>query len=196
MRGAYLLILMGCLLGVPLSGCPVDPEGDVVGTYSVSGSLVENSCGSTAFAAQDPIDFVVELRAEDHGPAYWRRPTTGIVSGSHTGDEYRFRTEAPVTLYGPDVEAGTAGCTLAQIETIQITAKASTLDDAGVPLDQGTADAGVAADGTFRGTSTIELSPTADSNFLRAVALSGGPFLALPCRVRYDLSGVARSPVF
>ena len=72
MRGAYLLILMGCLLGVPLSGCPVDPEGDVVGTYSVSGSLVENSCGSTAFAAQDPIDFVVELRAEDHGPAYWQ----------------------------------------------------------------------------------------------------------------------------
>lgn len=198
MRGATLLILMGCMLAFPLSGCPVDPSGEVVGTYNVTGSLVENSCGSTAFAAQDPIDFVVELRAEDHGPAYWRRPTAAIVNGSHTGDVYRFRTEVPVTLYGADPTTGTPGCTLAQVETILVTAKASEAGDGGVstPNDQGRADAGAASGEIFRGESVIELVPTAGSNCLRAVALSGGPFLTLPCRVEYDLSGASRSPVF
>jgi hypothetical protein len=199
MRGASLLILMGCLLGLPLSGCPpVDPSGEVVGTYDVTGSLVENSCGSAAFAAQDPIEFVVELRAEGHGPAYWRRPTTGIVSGSHTGDVYRFRTEVPVTLYGPDAEAGTAGCILAQVETIQVAATSTPLVDGGVAggNDLGVPDAGVAAADVFRGESVIELVPTAGSDCLRAVALAGGPFLTLPCRVEYDLSGAGRTSVF
>ena len=198
MRGASLLILMGCMLGLPLAGCPVDPSGEAVGTYDVTGSLVENSCGSTAFAAQDPVEFVVELRAEDHGPAYWRRPTAAIVNGSHTGDVYRFRTEVPVTLYGPDPTTGTAGCTLAQVETILVTAKTSEVGDGGVgtPNDQGSADAGAAESDLFRGQSVIELVPTAGSNCLGAVAVAGGPFLALPCRVEYDLSGASRTPVF
>ena len=198
MRGASLLILMGCLLGLPLSGCPpVDPSGEVVGTYDVNGSLVVNSCGSTAFNAVDPLSFVVEVRSEDHGPAYWRRPNAAIVNGSHTGDDYRFRTEVPVQLYGPDIETQTPGCTLAQIETIRVTAKSDSLDG-GVPNDQGTSagDAGVPASSAFRGTSVIELAPTAGSNCLRAVAISGGPFLTLPCRVEYDLSGSTRSSVF
>lgn len=194
MRGASLLILMGCLLGLPLGGCPpVDPTGEVVGTYEVTGSLVENSCGSTAFNAVDPLSFVVELRSEDHGPAVWRRPSAAIVNGSHTGDDYRFRTEVQVQLYGPDEVNQTAGCVLAQVETIRVTAKSSVSDG---DLGTSTGDAGVAANSAFRGTSVIELSPTAGSNCLRAVAISGGPFLALPCRVEYDLSGTLRSSVF
>lgn len=199
MRGASLLILMGCLAGLPLGGCPpVEPTGDVVGTYEVTGSLVENSCGSTAFNAVDPVSFVVELRSEDHGPAVWRRPNAAIVNGSHTGDDYRFRTETTVQLYGPDEVAQTPGCVLAQIETIRVTAKSSASGDAGVSSDLGTStgDAGVSANSAFRGTSVIELSPTAGSNCLRAVAISGGPFLTLPCRVEYDLSGTSRSSVF
>jgi len=163
----------------------------------VTGSLVANSCGSTAFNAVNPLSFVVELRSEDHGPAYWRRPNAAIVNGSHTGDDYRFRTELAVQLYPADVNTQTPGCTLAQIETIQVTAK-SAEGDGGVPNDLGTAmgDAGVPASSAFRGTSVIELVPTAGSNCLGAVAIGGGPFLALPCRVEYDLSGATRSSVF
>ena len=197
MRGASLLILMGCMLGLPLGGCPpVEPSGEVKGTYDVTGSLVMNSCGSTAFNAVDPLNFIVELRAEDHGPAYWRRPNAAIVNGSHTGDDYRFRTESSVPIYAADEATGTPGCTVAQIESIRVTARSESMDG-GVPNDLGTStgDAGV-ANSAFRGTNVIEIIPTGGSNCLRAVAISGGPFLALPCRVEYDLSGSSRSSVF
>ncbi len=217
MRHAPLPVLLSPLLGLlgfaALGGCPANPDGEVVGTYNVSGSLLENSCGSTAFAAVDPLSFVVELRADPTGPAFWRRPNAPIVNGSHTGDDYRFRTEVPVTLYGPDETTGAPGCVLAQVETIEFNALATVADagvgDAGLAdaeiTDAEIADAGTqgASDGgvvspsdSFRGTSVIELTPVAGADCARAHSINGGPFLALPCRVRYDLSGAARSSVF
>ena len=119
-----------------------------------------------------------------------------IVNGSHTGDDYRFRTESSVPIYAADEATGTPGCTVAQIESIRVTARSESMDG-GVPNDLGTStgDAGV-ANSAFRGTNVIEIIPTGGSNCLRAVAISGGPFLALPCRVEYDLSGSSRSSVF
>jgi hypothetical protein len=63
------------------------------------------------------------------------------------------------------------------------------VDDAGVDEESG-ADAGVEPTLlTLTGSQTTEITPLTGSDCTPAVAALGGPFLSLPCRVEYVLSG-------
>ncbi len=112
----------------------------------------------------------------------------------------------------PDRFRGYVGCSVTQrdVFTFEVDVpEIETAVDAGVGDDGGVADdAGVEADGgvdagvdggvdagidptltLLSGTQSTEIIPLAGSDCTPAVAAVGGPFLSLPCRVEYVLTG-------
>ena len=197
-----LILLAAVAALVPLTGCPVDPEGIEVGTFAVTGTVRENTCGEAAFGTQSPLRFNVELRDEpDSVVAYWRRPQAAIVNGTQIDGAYRFDTTVPVTLIPQDLETGVVGCAVSQAEEVAVQLAEGVVMDAGAPEDDAgptDPDAGVAnaPPGGFTGTNRITLTPITGSDCAAALATGGGTFLELPCTVQYDLVGTPRDSVF
>src|SRR6476646_5957698 len=79
---------------------PSELPGEHVGAYSVSGELTENSCGSAAIPAVDPLQFEVELR-DDQGTGLWLRGAPPARQGKLEGDgAFRFRLESTYSVPG------------------------------------------------------------------------------------------------
>ncbi len=187
-------------LVVPLLACLVDdgdspdPLGEPYGDYTIEGHLVENECGE-GVPALDPIAFDVELRHLDH-TAVWRQAGAPLVYGtvSPTGT-WEVQQSVVQDVYDPDPITGTAGCALTQTETIRLEGAPLPIDappaqdaaaaDAGDPIDAGATQG---SPGEMNGTLEIVFVPTAGSDCSPSVSAFGGPFTALPCRVRYDLT--------
>jgi hypothetical protein len=107
----------------------------------------------------------------------------------------------------PDRFRGYVGCSVTQRDVFTFvveTVEPGTEADGGV-ADGGVQDGGVADGGvdeesgadagveptflTLSGSQTTEIVPLTGSDCTPAVAALGGPFLSLPCRVEYVLSG-------
>jgi len=159
--------------------------------------MVEQSCGA-AIPAPDPLDLDFELRSEFNGRAYWRRQGGAMFAGVEKDGEYTFQVSQSWMVVQPDRFRGYVGCSVTQRDVFTFVVE---------PLELGTeADAGVADDGgvdeesrpdagveptllTLTGSQTTEIVPLTGSDCTPAVAALGGPFLSLPCRVEYVLSG-------
>jgi hypothetical protein len=203
------------LFGLPLLvlGCwgqADEPPGEPVGTFNVVGFMVEQSCGA-AIPAPDPLDLHFELRSESNGRAYWQKLGGAMFAGVEKDDQYTFQVSQSWMVVQPDRFRGYVGCSVTQrdvftflVETVEVDLEGDTgvadagVDDAGVTdagvdegVDEGTgADAGVEpALLTLTGSQTTEIVPLAGSDCTPAVAALGGPFLALPCRIEYVLTG-------
>jgi hypothetical protein len=222
--GAWWLVSVAC------AACDVpDLPGEEVGTYQITGALLENECGEAAVPALARVTFPAELR-NDRGQALWRRPDAPLATGRISRDgHYLFELEVrhPVTA---ETSLGPVECTLRQRDRLDVSLRdPADGADGGVESDAGPAsdgvdagndegDAGPASDGVDagndegqdaarsdagaaeRGSRARRLVGTHDVEMAADDALaceplkvaSGGPFLALPCRVRYSLTGEPR----
>lgn len=201
------LIALGCLCA-----CEVPtPRGELVGAYHVAGALTENTCGSDALPAADPLSFDIEIRDED-GVGLWVRSSPPITEGKLQSDgAFSFTLQSaydvPASRPQPagevieedidkladpntyDTSRPAPPCRLLITESIVGTL----LRDSRTPNDTGTSDAGMSStDETAAdlvAENVIAMSPAPGSNCARTLASAGGPFLGLPCRAHYDLQG-------
>ncbi len=189
------LLVLGCW------GQTEDPPGDPVGTFKAVGLLVEQSCGA-AIPAPDPLDLDFELRSESTGRAYWQRTGGALFAGVERDGEYTFQVSQSWMVVEPDRFRGFVGCSVTQrdiftfvVDTLEVELESDAgvadagVDDGGVD-EESEADAGVEPVLlTLTGSQITEIVPLTGSDCTPAVAALGGPFLSLPCRVEYVLSG-------
>jgi hypothetical protein len=69
----HRLLSSVALSACALFGCamPEEPPGELVGAYHVDGALTENTCGSDALPAADPLSFDVQIRKDKNGGGLW-----------------------------------------------------------------------------------------------------------------------------
>lgn len=193
------------LLGFGLSACEApDLPGKPVGTFAIEGDLVENSCGTTALPAVDPLSFTVEIRDQD-GVGTWIMTPPGVTGRLSSEGAFRFEYTTRYTAIEPGMSMPTPeepldylriapepprvqpGCALQITEVIAGRVRRSTAQDGGLkngpPDDAGLARADLSAD------NTIEITPTFGSDCSPALISRGGAFSELPCRARYRLRG-------
>ncbi len=186
-------------LALMLAGCHVpEPPGDAVGTYTFIGTLTEHTCGTFAVPAQSPLQLTAEIRTEADGLAYWQTRGGLRITGTLLDDTYRFHVSQQLVLINAQPSIGYPGCIVTREDVIVLeespdTNKASQADagtDAGSDggSDGGT-DGGVPAPLELEGINTAEFAPLPGTNCTPALAVEGGPFQALPCRVEYDMTG-------
>ncbi len=159
------LLCLACL--------PEDPPGESLGSYQWTGDLMENSCGFEAFTAIDPFVFRSELR-EEGDRVFWRQTTGQTIEGVAEEGGYAFQYQSQVLLYDA-IEGERGACAVTQIERINVEPTQET--DEGTPVHDAL------------GTSEVVLSPIPGSDCSLALLTFGGPFLELPCRVEYELTG-------
>ena len=163
-----------------------EPPGEPVGSFEATGLMVEQSCGS-AIPAPDPLDLSFDLRAEDGGRAYWRRHGGQMFAGVHKDGEYTFTVSQSWMVIEPDRFRGYIGCSVTQRDIFTFIVDEVETDTESEDLG---ADAGVEpALLTLSGSQTTEIDPLTGADCTPAVAATGGPFLSLPCRVEYVLTG-------
>lgn len=176
-------MVLGVLVG---SACTPEYPGETAGTFTVTGRLEENTCGSDAVPTADPLVFDVELRRED-GQAWWRRPDAPLVDGTVDSDGvYRFRFQQIITVLEPD--AGQPGCALEQSDQVEVSLPEIAGDAGTTDAETTTTDAG-APPSTLEGQQHVEMAPTAGSDCQSILATAGGPFHTLPCTIVYTLEG-------
>ena len=215
----YLWAMRWTLFGLPLLvlGCwgqGEEPPGEPIGTFNAVGFMVEQSCGA-AVPAPDPLQLDFELRSESNGRAYWQRLGGAMFAGIEKDGEFTFQVSQSWMVVEPDRFRGFVGCSVTQrdiftfvVETLDVETDSDAgivdggVEDAGVE-DAGVEDGGVEDGGvdeesdagvepvllTLTGSQITEIIPLTGSDCTPAVAALGGPFLALPCRVEYVLSG-------
>lgn len=214
--GRYLWAMRWTLFCLPLLvlGCwgqGEEPPGEPVGTFSAVGFMVEQSCGA-AVPAPDPLELDFQLRSESNGRAYWQRLGGAMFAGIEQEGEFTFQVSQSWMVVEPDRFRGFVGCSVTQrdvftfvVDTLDVEIDSDAgVADAGVD-DGGIEDAGVDDGGvdeeseadagvepvllTLTGSQITEIMPLTGSDCTPAVAALGGPFLALPCRVEYVISG-------
>jgi hypothetical protein len=206
MRPALVVL---CVLAALACGAGCEPTypGTELGTYRVIETLTENTCGA-GLPALSTVELDVELRA-DGAVGYWRLPRKGVVAGSYAERDgaFEFRVSQSVVAWPADVATGVLGCTVEQREVIRGTAVPTVVTDAAAS-DSGPGNAGDAAVDApadagadddrvlLVGEHTVDVVATRGSDCAALLASSGGSFDAVPCRVRYTLSGVASSTAF
>ena len=176
------------LLATACWGQGEEPPGEPVGVFDASGLMVEQSCGS-AIPAPDPLVLQFDLRSEEGGRAYWRTPGGPIYAGISDGDTYTFTVSQSWTVIEPDRFRGYVGCSVTQrdVFTFEV-GDVETTDDGG-KTESGT-DGGVDPSLlTLSGSQSTDISPLSGADCTPAVAALGGPFLSLPCRIEYVLTG-------
>jgi len=203
-----LVVLALAALNFVFAACEPSYPGVPLGTYSVVETLDANTCGG-GLPVLPTVSFDVELRASG-AIGYWRMPASGPVTGTYREADgaFEFRGTTTLVAWAPDLPNGIAGCTLEQRETIRgtVTPIATITDGAAVDsaLDAGNAaDAGAAGDaGTSEprellvGEHVVDVVVTRGADCGALLAVQGGSFDAMPCRVRYTMSGVASDATF
>jgi len=159
--------------------------GEAVGVFEASGLMVEQSCGS-AIPAPDPLDLDFELRNEEGGRAYYQSPGGPIFAGVQTGNSYTFTVSRSWTVIEPDRFRGYVGCSVTQRDTFSFLVDEAEEEEAEVADDS---TAPTPALYGLSGSQTTEITPLAGADCTPAVVALGGPFLSMPCRIEYVLTG-------
>ena len=170
-----------------------DNLGEAVGTFDLTGSVDQNSCGASAVPALDPSLFVAELYQSRDGKGVWRvlgmkgqagaalaNPTS--IEGRAEDHHYVFELRSNIPVLQPNAETNQAGCDLVQEETLSFEVVFASED--GVDHKAG--------DLILEGTHHLEWSPSQASDCAPIVA-PPDPFNTLPCGLDYDLYGLRRN---
>lgn len=189
---------------------PTELPGEHVGAYSVSGELTENSCGSAAVPAVDPLQFKVEVR--DHqGTGLWVQGAPPGRPGKLEEDGvFRFRLESRYNVPGKPAEPvemliytdiekladpatydnldrkPAQPCQLLVSETVEGRLLADDREQAGGSASRPKPSTGDRVD--LIGENEIAIR-AAGGDCSLVLADNGGPFDDLPCRVHYELEG-------
>ena len=166
----YVFVTMVVFIG----GCWDNGEtetGELVGEFEVGGALVEQSCGDAMDASDRiEIDFALSVDEDATGRAYMDASGSVFV-GTVDDDEYEFQVSQSSTVI--QSSTGYEGCYVTQHDVFYVLVE--TPDDTTAR--------------TVSGYQMTEIEPIAGSDCSPALSVSGGAFLALPCRVEYVLSG-------
>jgi hypothetical protein len=181
------MLLGALLLATACWGQGEEPPGEPVGAFDATGLMVEQSCGEV-IPAPDPLDLTFELRAESGGRAYWRRQGGSMFAGVFNNDgRYTFTVSQSWMVIEPDRYRGFVGCSVTQRDTFTFLVEEI---ETSVDKEDSGPDAGVdPALLSLSGSQTTEITPLSGADCTPAVAALGGPFLSLPCRVEYVLTG-------
>ncbi len=201
-----ILLLRGAAI-VALPSCTPSLPGESLGTFDLAMTLEENTCGESAVYTTDGAHLAVELRREDEA-CYWRIPGQPVMEGTLEDGKCHFTVTTVVASDAPDPVASDPGlvvpdptkpvvdmstkpvCQLLQTAEIVTTIALSPAADAGAESDAG--DAGTGSPGlTLDATYDLGIVPSSAKDCAAALVPTG-PFAALPCRVRYTLSGGER----
>jgi hypothetical protein len=173
-RNAYVLVV----IALTLFGCDLssDLPGDALGSYSVTGALTSNSCGS-GVGADKSVSFSVDLSL-DGDTLYLEQigsDDTEIATGDVDSDDGTTASLSNVlTTNVKDAYGNVGPCNLTISTTYDLV-----LNDA-------------SASKSFRGTATFEYaaatSVSSTTNCTSQLASEGGKYATLPCRVEYDLA--------
>lgn len=136
-RQSWRLPVLALALAFPIACMQNQLPGEPVGTYRVTGQLEQNSCGSTAVPAADPLQFEVQI-LDDDGSGVWALDDNPFVYGDLTEEgDFSFKTETsyaleqnevqPATtdeeeiarLLSPERESQPSPCVLVQVETVE-----------------------------------------------------------------------------
>lgn len=207
-RGARFAALSGLALAAALSGCKnaID-DAALVGVYSITGVLTENSCGQTALPAPNPLEYRVEIREKD-GVGYWVPSKQSQNLGSlNAQGQFRFaltQTQVYGMLAPPIDQPGDffpasngrndpdlignqtqAQCVLTLRQTVSGSLHRRNAVDGGGIVELGSDED--ASDLTAD--NVIDVTPSSASNCNDALSAFGGTYLALPCSARYVMQG-------
>jgi hypothetical protein len=197
--GSYPALICSLLAAIGCTKTGGELGGELIGVYSISGALVDNSCGLAALPTQNPLRFEVEIRMQD-GVGYWQMPKRPAQSGEIEEDGSFVFKHAQTSLVSsmravrdlepqdfdnrdPDFDLRVSTCSMKVSEVIEGTLARSFLD----LLDGGTGDSDEEMD--LKGDNRIEVEPTEDSDCSRSLAALGGSFNNLPCGAHYKLKG-------
>lgn len=158
---------------LPLAGCMQELPGELVGSFEVRGLLDSNGCGEQAVPAFESFQVGVEVREDADGRAYWVRDDSPTVQGVATeaGRVYSFRADGRISTAVPN-------CVLSQVERVSVELAEAKSDTVAM---------------TLAGENTVDIGATSGSDCRALLAAFGGPFLALPCTLRYTLESDGES---
>lgn len=172
-----------CLLLAALAAAcsgkdPYNP-GTKLGTFHVSATLTSTSCGATP----NPWEFDVRLN-HDGSTLYWIQGGAPVGATVDDAARTQLKSEMIQEVRAADAKAKRDACSIARTDALALT-----LADAGAkPATDPSQTA------SFAGTLIYTFAPTTGSDCSDQVTSVGGDFDALPCEVRYDLTGTFKSP--
>jgi hypothetical protein len=156
---------------------PYSP-GTKLGTFNVTGKLTFTSCGATP----DPWKFDIRLNYEG-STLYWvqnDRPIDGLLDeAAHTQLEAQMVQE----VRPADARTKRDACAISRTDALALTLVG--------PDAKPASDPSLAT--SFTGGLVYTFAPTMGSDCSDQLTATGGDFDALPCEVRYDLTGVLAS---
>jgi hypothetical protein len=184
-RPAMRASLVGAFLSASLAGCinpfgnatdPTEP-GDSLGSYSVSATQTETTCGAGALGAPADWTFTVRL-SRDGATLYWdtgSAPVPGSIGAD--GMSFTFETSSVTDMRATSGETTSGGappppCSIQRTDAASGALASATTD---VP--------------SFTGTLTYGFSPTTGSDCLDLVASATPTFATLPCSMSYAMNG-------
>lgn len=168
-------------LSLTFTACVTDSStlpGDSLGSYSVEGTLKENTCGSDV-GAEDSWDFGVDMSLDDD--TLYLDPTddsdgSQMVSGDVDSDDGTTATLTDVVTTNIKDASGAAGtCNLTLSTTYEVE-----LNDA---------SASKSFEGTVTYTYSAATSVSSNTDCTNQLSSEGGKFDTLPCTVEYELKG-------
>jgi hypothetical protein len=149
-----------------LSRCgPRNMPGTALGTYAISGTSAQNTCGSGT-DMPNPWTFSIEL-SNDGSTLYWRQ--SGVTVSGTLDATSTARISAGITSQVVEADAASPGCRMVRSDLITIT---------------------LAADrNTVSGTLAFDFSIVDGSDCSSQLSSGGGTYDALPCNLGYSFTG-------
>jgi hypothetical protein len=143
-----------------------DPKapGEVLGFFSVDGTLQDDSCGAESLNAPEKWSFDLKL-SRDGTTLYWLNGREGIVGDIDSKGAFSFETHIDNKL--AERHGAAKGCTIVRRDLAS----------------------GSLAESTLRGKLTYAYSATSDSDCSEFTTGVAGMPLALPCSLSYSLRG-------
>jgi hypothetical protein len=157
---------------------PYSP-GTKLGTFHVTAALTSTSCGATP----NPWQFDVRLNHEG-STLYWIQGGVPIQGRVDETARTQLQAEVVQEVRAADAKTKRDACSIARTDMLALT-----LANADA---QPTSDPSLAA--SFGGTLVYTFAPTTGSECSDQLTSVGGDFDALPCEVRYDITGTFKSP--
>lgn len=167
---------VACSLGILVAGCGNPLPGSLLGTYQVTATAGESSCGS-GLGAPSAYQFDVQLsETTTDSTLHWSwLNDTPIASGtlapvSSTDPALQATLEDSQSANVDATDAGAGPCTMERADTLVVT------------LGPGTPPQ------SFSGTLTYAFTAESGSDCSDQLTTSGGMYEALPCSVAYALA--------
>ena len=175
-------LLAGTLaLGVVAACSGKDPysPGTQLGTFHVTAKLTHTSCGATP----NPWEFDIRLN-HDGSTLYWVQSDAAPIEGRvDSTARTQLQAEVVVEMRAADARAKREACSIARTDVLALTLVGADAQPTSNP----------SLTTSFSGGLVYTFAPTTGSDCADQLTATGGDFDALPCEVRYDLTGAFKS---